>query len=41
LIAFLQFIPNIFDAMLGNFADVEQTVGAGQDFDEGAKVREP
>jgi hypothetical protein len=41
LIAFFQFIANIFYTMLGNFADVEQTVGAGEDFDECAEVCEP
>src|SRR5580700_5112046 len=38
LVAFLQFIANIVDAMLGNFADVQQTVGAGNDLDERSEV---
>src|SRR6185437_10259796 len=41
LIAFFQLVTNIFNAMLGDFADVEQTFGAGDDFDECAKVGQP
>ncbi len=41
LIAFFQLVANIVDAVLGNFADVQQAVGAGNDFDERAEVRQP
>src|SRR5579864_7236348 len=30
LVAFLQLIADIFNAMLGDFTDVQQTIGAGQ-----------
>ena len=40
LVAKFEFVANVADAMLGNFADVEQAVGAGEEFDEGAKFRE-
>ena len=40
LIAFFQLIANIFDAMLGNFADVQQAVGAGKDLDERTEISE-
>ena len=41
LIAFFQLVANIFNAMLGDFADVEQAFGAGNDFDECAEIRQP
>jgi hypothetical protein len=40
LVAFLQLVAHIVDAVLGNFADVQQAIGAGNDFDEGAEVRQ-
>ncbi len=40
LIAFFQFIANIFDSVFGNFADVEQSVQAWQNLDERAEVGE-
>ena len=38
LIAFFQFVANVFDAVFRDFADVQQAVGAGDDFDESAEV---
>src|SRR5208283_1801243 len=38
LVAFFQFVTNIVDAMLGDFADVQQAVCAGNDFDERSEV---
>jgi hypothetical protein len=38
LIAFVKLVADVFNAMLGDFADVEQSVGAGEDFDEGPEV---
>ena len=40
LVAFLQFVADILDAVLGDFADVQQAVGAGNDLDERAEVRQ-
>jgi hypothetical protein len=40
LIAFAKFVFDVFDAMLGDFADVEQAVGAGEDLDEGSELGE-
>ncbi len=34
LVAFFQFVANVLDAMFRDFADVQQAVGAGDDFDE-------
>src|SRR5947199_10815866 len=41
LVAFVEFIANGLDAMLSHFADVQQAVGAGNDLDECAEVRQP
>ena len=38
LIAFFQFVANIFDSVLRDFADVEQAVEARQNFDERAEI---
>ncbi len=38
LVALFQFVTNIFNAMLRDFADVQQAVGAGDDFDESAEI---
>ena len=38
LIAFLQFVADILDAVLGNFGDVQQAVGAGENLHESAEV---
>src|SRR5437660_821532 len=40
LVAKLQLIPNVADAMLGDFADVQEAVGAGEKFDESAELRQ-
>ena len=40
LVALLQFVADVADAVLGDFADVQQAVGAGEDFDERAEFRE-
>ena len=40
LVAEFQLIANVADAMLGDFADVQEAVGAGEKFDEGAELRE-
>jgi hypothetical protein len=39
LVAFFQFIANIFDSVFGNLADVEQSVQAGQNLDERSEIR--
>ena len=41
LIAFLQLVANIFNAMFRDFADVQQTIGAGDDLDKRAEVSQP
>ena len=41
LIAFFQLVANIFNTMLGNFADMQQPICARQNLDEGAKIRQP
>ena len=38
LVAFFQFVTDVFNAMLRDFADVQQAVGAGDDFDECAEI---
>src|SRR6266704_1125487 len=40
LVAELQLIANVADAMLGDFADVQEAVGAREKLDEGAEFRE-
>jgi hypothetical protein len=40
LVAFFQFIANILDSVFGDFADVQQTVQAGQNFDERSEIRQ-
>src|SRR6266436_4759235 len=40
LVAKFQLIANVADAMLGDFADVQEAVGAGEKLDEGAKFGE-
>src|SRR6266481_6770795 len=40
LVAEFQLIANVADAMLGDFADVQEAVGAGEKFDESAKLGE-
>ncbi len=40
LVAFFQFIANIFDSVFGNFADVQQAIQAGQNLDERAEIGE-
>src|SRR5713226_5779097 len=40
LVAELQLIANVADAMLGDFADVQEAVSAGEKFDESAELRE-
>src|SRR5216684_3863471 len=39
LVAEFQLIANVADAMLGDFADVQEAVGAGEEFDKGAEFR--
>ena len=41
LVAFLQLVANFLDAIFGDFADVQQAVGAGEDFDERAEIDNP
>src|ERR1039458_2031396 len=41
LVAFFQFIANILDSVLGDFADVQQSVRARQNLDERAETSEP
>src|SRR6266849_5989979 len=40
LVAELQLIANVANAMLGDFADMQEAVGAGEELDEGAELRE-
>src|SRR5712691_7983879 len=40
LVAELQLIANVADAMFGDFADMQEAVGAGEKLDEGAELRE-
>ena len=40
LIALFEFVADVLDAMLGDLTDVEEAIGAGQDFDEGSEVRQ-
>src|SRR6266851_296721 len=40
LVAELQLIANVADAMFGDFADVQEAVGAGEKLDESAEFRE-
>src|SRR6266496_3689790 len=41
LIVFFQFVANIFYAMLGDFADVQQAFRPGNDLDESAEISQP
>ena len=41
LVAEFQLVADFPDALLGDLADVQQPVGAGKNFDEGAEVRQP
>jgi hypothetical protein len=41
LIAFLQLVADVANAMLRYFADVQQPVGARNDFDESSEIRQP
>jgi hypothetical protein len=38
LVAFLQFVFHFFHSMFGNLADMQQTIGSRNDFDERAKL---
>src|SRR5206468_3990108 len=40
LVAELEFVANVADAVFGDFADVQEAVGAGEKFDESAELRE-
>ena len=40
LIAFLQHVSNVSDAALVDFGNMKQAVGAREDFDEGAEIRD-
>src|SRR5258706_4622739 len=41
LVAFFQFVLDIFNSVLSNFADVQQTITAGDDFYERPELRQP
>src|SRR5882757_5915371 len=41
LVAQFQFVPDVADALLGNFADVQQAVGAWENLHEGAEFSQP
>src|SRR5580700_10250435 len=41
LVAFLQLVANIANAMLRHFADVQQPIGPGNNLDERAEIRQP
>jgi len=38
LIAFVQLVAHVLDAVLGNLADVQQAIGSREDFDECSKI---
>ena len=40
LVAELQLVANVADAMFGDFADVQEAVRAGEELDESAELRE-
>lgn len=40
LVAFFQLVANVFDAMFGDFTDVQQAVGARNDLHESAEIRQ-
>jgi len=40
LVAFLQLVADCPDAGFGDFTDVQQAVGAGENLDEGAEIRD-
>src|SRR5437868_15247896 len=41
LVAFLQLITHLLDAVLRDLADVQQTIRAREDLDEGSEIDEP
>jgi hypothetical protein len=41
LVAFLQLITDVFDAVLRYLADVQQAVGTGNDFHKGPEISQP
>src|SRR5579885_858332 len=41
LIAELQFVADVANAVFGNLADVQEAIGAGEELDEGAELSEP
>src|ERR1039457_6278116 len=41
LVALLEFIAHFADAVLGDLADVQQTVGPRENLDEGAEIHQP
>src|ERR1022692_2214362 len=41
LVAFLQLVAHFAHAVLGDLADVQQAVGAGEDLDESAEIHQP
>src|SRR5690349_7907337 len=41
LLTFVQLVAHVADAVVGNLGNVQQAVGARQDFDERAEVGEP
>src|SRR5579862_2558091 len=40
LVAFFEFVPDVLDPVLGDFADVQQAIGTGNDLHERAEVGE-
>src|ERR1035441_3722689 len=41
LVAFLQLVADVLDAVLGDLADVQQAVGSREDFHEGPEIHQP
>src|ERR1019366_6880069 len=41
LVAFLQLVADVLDAVLGDLADVQQTVGSREDLHEGPEIHQP
>src|SRR5689334_21786142 len=40
LVAFLELVADVADSVFGDLADVQQAVGAGENFDEGAEIHQ-
>ena len=41
LLTFLQLVTHVLDAAVGDFGNVQQSIGSGKDFHEGAEIDDP